>query len=294
LYNYDTEEELASDDDGGQNSNARINYNVRAGTRYLAVVRGYSGSVTGSYGFRAYIFFREGTGNWGNPVSCEIGNTEDAASMQRNLQPDDEEYFLLLPEKSGRLIIETTGRLDTYMELYNVDTRELLDENDDGGNSNNARIRYNVRAGERYIVMVRGYSSSVRGSYGLRAYFPNTGYLAPDAYEPDDDSSMAKTIEIGISQSRTFHSGDDVDWVQFRVTRQGRFVIQAAGINTSRLDTYIELFDNNLNLIDEDDDGGEGLSARLSVNLSAGVYYLKVWCLNDEPDQGYTLRIDAQ
>jgi hypothetical protein len=85
-----------------------------------------------------------------------------------------------------------------------------------------------------------------------------------------------------------------VDWVQFRVTRQGRYVIQAAGINNRRLYTYIELFDNNLNLIDEDDDGGEGLSARLSVNLNPGVYYLKVWCLDDEPDQGYTLRIDAQ
>jgi hypothetical protein len=142
--------------------------------------------------------------------------------------------------------------------------------------------------------MVRGYSSSVRGSYGFRAYFPNRGALAQDAYEPDNDPSQAKTIEIGVSQSRTFHSGDDVDWVQFRITRQGRYVIQAIGINTNRLDTYIELFDNNMNLIDEDDDGGEGLAARLSINLSAGVYYLKVWCLNDEPDQGYTLSINAQ
>jgi hypothetical protein len=294
LYNYDTDEELDSDDDGGSGSNARITYNVRAGTRYLAVVRGYSGSVTGSYGFRAFIFFREGAGNWGNPVPFEIGNTDDTASMQRTLQSDDEEYFLLVPQRSGRLIIETTGRIDTYMELYNADTREMLDENDDGGSNNNARIRYDVRAGERYVVVVRGYSSSVRGSYGFRAYFPNTAALAPDSYEPDDDPSQAKTIETGTPQSRTFHSGDDVDWAQFRVTRQGRFLIQAAGINSNRLDTYIELFDNNMNLIDEDDDGGESLSSRLSVNLGVGVYYLKVWCLNDEPDQGYTLRIDAQ
>jgi hypothetical protein len=294
LYNYESTEELADNDDGAQGSNARIIYNVRAGTRYLAVVRGYSGSVSGSYGFRSYIFFREGSVDRGNPVSLEIGNTEDTASIQRNLQADEEEYFLLLPQRSGRLIIETSGRIDTYMELYNAGTRELLDENDDGGTGNNARIRYDVRAGERYIVMVRGYSGSVRGSYGLRAYFPDTGSFAQDEFEPDDDSSGAKTIEIGTSQNRTFHSGNDVDWVQFRVTRQGRYVIQAAGINTRRLDTYIELFDNNLNLIDEDDDGGEGLSARLSVNLNPGVYYLKVWCLNDEPDQGYTLKIDAQ
>jgi hypothetical protein len=257
-------------------------------------VRGYSGSVRGSYGFRCFIFFREGSASWGNPISFEIGNTDNTVSMQRVLQSDDEEYFLLVPQRDGRLIIETTGRIDTYMELYNANTGEVLDENDDSGESNNARIRYNVRALERYIVMVRGYSGSVSGSYGFRAYFPNKVALAPDAYEPDDDSSSAKTIEIGTPQSRTFHSGDDTDWVQFRVTRQGRFLIQAAGINSNRLDTYIELFDSNLNLIDEDDDGGESLSSRLSINLSAGVYYLKIWCLNDEPDQGYTLRIDAQ
>jgi hypothetical protein len=294
LYNYETEAELSSDDDGGSSNNARIIYNVRAGTRYLAVVRGYSNSVTGSYGFRGYIFFREGATSWENPVSVEIGNTEDAAGIQREIQADDEEYFLLVPDRSGRLTIETTGRIDTYMELFNADTRDLLDENDDGGNSNNARIRYNVRAGERYIVMVRGYSSSVRGNYSFRAFFPNTGSAASDAFEPDDDPAQAKTIEIGSPQSRTFHSGDDVDWVQFRVERQGRFSIQASGVNSNRLDTYIELYDNNMNLIAEDDDSGESLSARLSINLSAGSYYLKVWCLNDEPDQGYILKIDAQ
>jgi hypothetical protein len=294
LYNYETEEELSSDDDGGSGNNARIIYNVRAGTRYLAVVRGYSGSVNGSYGFRGYIFFREGAANWENPISVEIGNSEDAVSIQRTLQADDEDYFLLIPQRDGRLTIETTGRIDTYMELYNGNSRDLLDENDDGGNSNNARIRHNVRAGERYIVMVRGYSSSVRGSYGFRAFFPNTGSSATDAFEPDDDPAQAKTIEPGTPQSRTFHSGDDVDWAQFRIERQGRYTIQAAGVNTNRLDTYIELFDNNMNLIAEDDDGGEGLSASLSINLSAGNYYLKVWCLNDEPDQGYILRINAQ
>jgi hypothetical protein len=36
------------------------------------------------------------------------------------------------------------------------------------------------------------------------------------------------------------------------------------------------------------------MDARLSVQLQPGTYYVKVHCLNDEPDQPYTLRIDSE
>jgi len=296
LYNYDTDDELASNDDGGQGSNARIVQNVRSGTRYLAVVRGYSSSTTGAYGFRAYMVFREGGSSWENPHSYEIGIGEDnVTTVNRTIQSGDEEFFLLLPDRDGRLVMETTGRIDTYMELYNAGDRDdLLDENDDGGNSYNARIRYNVRSGSRYMVVVRGYGNSVSGSFGFRAYFPGQGTLSPDEYETDDEPSQAKAIVIGTPQQRTFHTGNDVDWVSFRVTQAGRYTIQARGANSNRLDTYLELFDDNLNSIAEDDDGGDSLSSRIATRLNTGTYYLKVWCLDEEPDQGYILSVEAQ
>jgi len=296
FYNYDTGDEIASNDDGGQGSNARIVQNVRTGTRYLAVVRGYSSSTNGSYGFRAFMVFREGASSWESPHSYEIGIGEDnVTAVNRTIQSGDEEFFLLLPDRDGRLTIETTGRIDTYMELFNANDRDdLLDENDDGGNSYNARIRYAVRSGSRYMVVVRGYSNSVSGSFGFRAYFPGENTLSADEYEGDDEPSQAKTIEIGTPQQRTFHSGNDVDWVTFQVTQAGRYTIQARGVNSNRLDTYLELFDDNLNPIAEDDDGGDSLSSRIATRLNTGTYYLKVWCLDEEPDQGYTLSVDAQ
>jgi len=295
LYNYDTDEEITSNDDGGQGGNARIVQNVRAGTRYLAVVRGYSSSTNGAYGFRAYMVVREGGSSWENPISYEIGIGENVTALNRTIQSGDEDFFLLLPDRDGRLVIETTGRIDTYMELYNANDRDdILDENDDGGNSYNARIRYNVNSGNRYIVVVRGYGNSVSGSFGFRAYFPGGNTLAPDEYETDDEPSQAKTIVIGTPQQRTFHSGNDVDWVRFQVTRAGRYVIQTRGVTSNRLDTYIELFDDNLNSIAEDDDGGDSLSSRLSMQLNTGTYYIKAWCLDEEPDQGYTLSVEAQ
>ena len=292
LYNYDDGDELATNDDGGQSTNAKIVQNVHNGTRYLAVVRGYSSSTNGPYGFRAFLIVREGASSWDNPHSYEIAiGEENIVTVNRPIQGGDEEYFLLVPDRDGRVVIETTGRIDTYIELYEAESRELLDENDDGGQNYNARLRYNLRSGVRYIVKVRGFSSNVSGSFGFRAYLPSVGTLAPDEYEPDDESSQARPIEVGSSQQRTFHNGNDVDWVRFQVSRAGRYGIQTRGVNSNRLDTYIELYDSNLNRIAEDDDGGDVLSSYLSLNLNSGVYYLKIWCLDEEPDQAYTLSV---
>ena len=54
FYNAGTQEELAEDDDGGFDLNARISFWVQAGRRYVARVIGYAGN-TGPYVFRAYI-----------------------------------------------------------------------------------------------------------------------------------------------------------------------------------------------------------------------------------------------
>ena len=109
---------------------------------------------------------------WENPVSYEIGSNERSPVMNRTIHDgDDQDYFLLAADRSGGLVMETTGNTDTYMELYDAETRELLEENDDGGTSYNARIRYNAEAGNRYILKVRGYGPSDTGAYGFRAYF---------------------------------------------------------------------------------------------------------------------------
>ena len=296
LFNYDNEEELASNDDGGQDTNARIVYNVRSGTSYLAVVRGYSSTITGSYGFRAYLTVREGGSSWEAPISYEIGADEkNIVTVNRSLQEGDEDYFLLVPVKSGRIVIETTGRTDTFMEIYDADDRDdVLDENDDGGNNYNARIRYVVEQGIRYIVKVRGFGASDTGNYGFRAYYPGSGMMPADNNEPNDEPSKATPVTVGSTIENTFHSAEDIDWFKFSVTQAGRYNINTRGVNSNRLDTYIALYDSNLNPIAEDDDGGNALSSLISQNLNRGSYYLKVWCLDEEPDQGYTLTITAE
>jgi hypothetical protein len=229
-----------------------------------------------------------------NPLSVTIASQADGPLINRTLHNGgDEDFFLLVPETDGPLVMETTGNIDTYLEFYDASSMEQVSTNDDGGSGNNARIRYNVRAGNRYIAKVRGYSSSETGSYGFRAYIIEQVRLNPDEYEDDNEFTAAKDISIGASQERTFHSGGDIDWIRFQVERPGRYVIRARGLRSNRLDTYIELYDSGNNYIDDNDDGGEDLDSRLSVQLQSGTYYIKAECLNDEPDQPYVISVEA-
>ncbi|MDR2760086.1 MAG: DVUA0089 family protein [Spirochaetaceae bacterium] len=236
------------------------------------------------------------TDSWGNPLTVEIAAGEDGPLINRTIHSSgDRDYFLLLPDKDGVLRMETTGDMDTVMEFFdaNANAEAILEEDDDGGANGNARIRYQVAAGGRYIAQVRGYSDET-GVYGFRAFFTGQSSVFPDEYEGDDDFSSAKTITIGTSQQHNFHSNDDVDWVKFEVNQAGRYTIRARGINTARLDTFINLYDSNQDWIDEDDDGGESLDSRLAVNLPSGSYYLEVGCLDDELDEAaYTITVQT-
>jgi hypothetical protein len=226
------------------------------------------------------------------PLAVTLAANANGPLINRNLHNgSDEDFFVLTSTEDCTIVMETTGDIDTYLELYESGSSSRIASNDDGGSGSNARLRHNIRAGVRYIAKVRGYSSDT-GSYGFRAYI--TEGIRPDQYEDDNTFDAATLITIGTAQQHNFHNGDDVDWVKFQVTRSGRYVIRARGVDSARLDTYVELYDSSNSYIDDNDDGGEDMDARLSVQLQSGTYYVKVTCLNDDPDQPYTIRIDAE
>ncbi|MDR2185552.1 MAG: DVUA0089 family protein [Treponema sp.] len=228
-----------------------------------------------------------------NPVSVEITGTAGSFLNRTLHNESDEDFFLLTPDRDGVLTAETSGNdIDTFMQLYDAGSRNELAEDDDGGADTNALIRYEVHAGNRYIIKVRSYGGSGTGSYGFRARLTEPVRLDPDEYENDDESGSAKELSIGTPQYHTFTTAADVDWVTFRISRAGPYTILACGADSDELDTYIELYDEDLNSIDYDDDGGDNLDSFLSVRLQAGTYYLKVECFDDEPAQPYTVIVD--
>jgi len=83
----------------------------------------------------------------------------------------DKDYFKVTLNNSGKLIVDTTGSLDTYGYLYSADGTELA-SNDDAGAGNNFSISYDVQAGT-YYIKAKAYSFWSAGDYVLNAeYIP--------------------------------------------------------------------------------------------------------------------------
>lgn len=119
-------------------------------------------------------------------------------------------------------------------------------------------------------------SSAIPGSAAeaQRRFQPEP--IAPDAYEPDDSPEQANLLLlVGIRQNRTFHSGDDNDWVYFDLEAGERLVLFTSG---SICDTYLYLYaPDGATILAEDDDSGQGANAAIRYAVSqGGAYYARV------------------
>jgi hypothetical protein len=92
-----------------------------------------------------------------------------------------------------------------------------------------------------------------------------------DDYEPDS-KEQAAPCEIGAGWiSRTFHSGDDEDWFSVTADRDGFLILETAGSQ----DTVMKLYKaGTSSLVEEDDDGGDEMNARIECYVKTGESYI--------------------
>ena len=100
-------------------------------------------------------------------------------------------YYDFVPLVSGDISVTTTGSVDTFGYLYDEDGT-LLRSNDDGGDSGNFLIKYNVTAGEKYTIAFRGYGKASSGTSVLVLSGNNTV------------TAGGKAAEAGVMQEITF------------------------------------------------------------------------------------------
>jgi len=151
-YNF-----LDADDDGGEDTNAKLEIDVSAGETYIFKLRGYSDYETGTY--RLTSSFR----NFPTPVPLNPGTFQAG-----NITEGQEFWYSVRAPRRGRLIVETTGSTDTFLYVYS-DSYEFLLSDDDGGEETNARIELSAEANYTYIFRLRGFSKSTTGSFRVFA-----------------------------------------------------------------------------------------------------------------------------
>jgi hypothetical protein len=289
LEAYDASRSLIDeDDDGGEGNNARLEIFVEANAAYLFKLRFYDENKSGPY--RIVATFEP------SPPDTSR-NTERSraelillgASTPVYFRASESRWYRCNASGTGTLFtVYTRGTLDTLLALYDSQGR-LLEEDDDSGEGSNARLSVPGGLGLIYIE-VKTYNART-GQTTLYTEAREPG--RPDQYEPDNTMATAKDINLGEAQQRTFTDADDVDWVRLRITQTAFYAISSAAFDR-RLDSYLELYDVNGNLIDEDDDSGDNYDAYLIIRLFPGTYYIKVRCINSDPldDNRYTLSVE--
>ncbi|MDR2418257.1 MAG: hypothetical protein LBD79_04310 [Treponema sp.] len=205
--------------------------------------------------------------------------------LERTLHEGDEDWFVLIPDEDGILILETAGDIDTYMTLYEAEAGLVLAQDDDSGEYYNAYIEYKVEAGKIYIVAVWS-SDYETGVYQFRA---STAEAPSDAsIEPNNSMEEAALIEVGEQVNGYFELSSDVDWYRINAEPGAYLIIYTNGT----MDTVITAYDQAGNELGSDDDLGSGFNARLMLIVpSGGVVYVEL-TEYDGAQGAYTLKAE--
>ncbi|MDR2182095.1 MAG: PPC domain-containing protein [Treponema sp.] len=209
-------------------------------------------------------------------------NTAIPSTTRRTLTRGDQDWFLISSPGGDYITAETTGDLDTMMEVYAKGESRRLTFNDDNGEGENARINFMAEAGKEYILMVKGYSNSTAGQYEFRV--SSTGMPDNDR-EPNDTRETASPLSLDGEINALIISSTDTDWYSITLEAGGLF----SAWTTGELDTVLDLCGADGTVIVSDDDSGESDNARISRLLGTGSYYLRVKSYEGRTG-AYTLR----
>jgi hypothetical protein len=279
---YRGSEALAQNDDTGGAVSSLIEYPVQSGLDYILCVEGYDGDETGPYRFMVSFETIRDMGEPNDVVSQAASFSPGSPVTAYFLDPDDVDWYRVSVAAAGALKVYTEGVMDTVILMYDAQN-VIIAEDDDSGDNENAMVSAKVAPGPVY-VRVSAYDGQL-GKYTLRGLFYEPAQ--PDRFEPDDARDAAKTIGVGDFQERNFTDASDEDWALLRIAQQGTYTILAEAA-ASGLDTFLELYDSSGDLIDANDDWGEGLDARLRLTLSPGTYYLKASTISSDPIENST------
>jgi catechol 2,3-dioxygenase-like lactoylglutathione lyase family enzyme len=183
------------------------------------------------------------------------------------LTEGEEKWLNLRPPGPGFVIVETSGNIDTYLEIYDA-TGNIIAEDDDGGEDLNARVEIFVEAGQAYRTKVSLFGDK-GGPYRIRAIYEP---LLPDM-ERNTERARAIPLKLGETIPVYLRVPYESRWYQYEITQAGAsFIVQTRG----KMDTILSLYDAQGNLIKEDDDSGENFNAYLSERIGPGTVYIEV------------------
>jgi hypothetical protein len=186
------------------------------------------------------------------------------------------EGWLLQVATSARLRIDVTSEaFDTVLLLTDADL-QVLDADDDGGEGFNSRMVRELGPGSYYLWVVSVVPGG-GGPYQISAQ-ASSGASCED---PVGTVGVGETVTGTLSvESCIRPDGTFADpWV---LTLADPTPLRI-DLTSEEFDAYLLVTDDAGNVVDEDDDGGDGFNSRIVATLPAGTY--TVWANTFAPGE---------
>lgn len=195
--------------------------------------------------------------------------------------------FEMSYSRTGALVMQTMGNLDTIIRITNASGTEL-DYSDDDGYNHNAFIKYQFSANTTYYIYVRCWSSSYSGTTKL-VIMPSDSY---NTNYSTGISSFSDIYNFNISNGNVRYMTNQqyqVRMVTFTPSTTMNYYISTGGDE----DTYLYIINpssssllvEDVDYTDEEGEDGDG-NAGLTKYLTSGTTYLIVVSLYTIPDTG--------
>ena len=279
LFAPDARTPLAQDDDSGGDGNASLRFAAPIDATYFVLVRQFGRPQGGCGPYQLAAAFLPPP----LPDALEPDNTPAQANplpTDGSQQPHsihvagDQDWVSLAVQANTAFRIATLGDCDTVLTLFGPDGRTQLAEDDDSGPNGNSIVTYTFMQAGTYFARVRAFDEQVDvcDAYTISATSVPPSF--PDAFEPDDTPEQARPLPLdGTPQQRSFHSGNDLDWVSVFLSTGDRILIWTTG----PCDTYLLMVaPDGRTLVAEDDDSGEDQNAALFFAAKQGGQYYAV------------------
>lgn len=255
--------ELASDDDSGGGTDARLQVYLKAG-EYLVQANSAMGAQNFQGGFSLEIKPEEMTDN------IELKNG-DALSLDGEdktglFTGESQSYSFVLSEPKLVTVEMASQGFQAGLEVDSISGSQYGDE------AGQQRVRGVLGAGEHRVTIS---GSNQAGLFSLAASTADV-----------PENAGGGVLKVGEPRQALMLQGITSDSYQLTVRQAGSYVID---MTSPTFDTYLTLLKNGETLAEDDDSGGD-LNARLEVQLEVGEYEVKAMSLGSyDQDMEYEI-----
>jgi hypothetical protein len=281
------ENEVASNDDGGEGLNCLIEHQITAGTPWIVQVAPYDAETEGPY-----TLVIEPPSEIVNPdpdpepQADDHGNDPAHATLLLPILPrsgyvgkGDVDVFQFIAFGTGVYTFTTIGFIDTHCSLLE-NNGDVIVQDDNSGILLNCMIQRRLNSGDVVFIAVRHGHPNGEGEYTLIG-------TPPEEDDHGDTIDTASPVIEGAHEAQ-MSAGGDLDVFSFVAEADATYTFATTG----NLDLVCRLLDENGDLLAETDDEGNALNCLTAHEMALGdTVHFEVRGYNENIEGAYNVTI---